>query len=94
MITKYTDYCIICGRPNVNEHHLVFGKGYRRLADEDELTIPICMSCHDELHAGLVTKELSRICGQLAFEKKKVAEGITEDEARECFRKRYGISYL
>lgn len=94
MITKYEDNCIVCGRPTENTHHLCFGRALRKLADNNNLTIPLCMECHEELHKMKVSKALSRICGQLAFEKKKVAEGMTEDEARECFRSRYGISYL
>ena len=95
MITRYELNCIICGKPtDISPHHLVFGRALRQLADADDLIIPICFECHEELHKMKVSKALSRICGQLAFEKTKVAEGMTEDEARECFRKRYGISYL
>jgi len=37
---------------------------------------------------------LSKMMGQLAWEKHAVAGGKTEKEAREAFRSRYGISYL
>lgn len=26
MITKYTEYCVLCGYPNVEEHHLICGQ--------------------------------------------------------------------
>lgn len=37
---------------------------------------------------------MSKMMGQLAWEKRAVAGGKTEKEAREAFRSRYGISYL
>lgn len=95
ILTKYTENCIICGMPTETEHHLVFGRGMRNLADEDGLTLPMCPFCHDELHKkSSVAAELSRICGQLAFEKSLCEKGVRAEVARERFRKRYGKSYL
>lgn len=97
MITKYTELCIICNRRASEVHHLCFGKGVRELADADSLTAPFCEMCHDALHRGketMLTQKMSRIIGQLEFEKNKVAEGRDPDEAREMFRKRYGVSFL
>lgn len=96
MITNYESMCAICNRPAQNIHHLVFGRSLRHLADEDGLTIPLCNYCHAELHTtSTVASELSRICGQLAFERNLIEkEGVTGDEARERFRKRYSKSYL
>lgn len=37
---------------------------------------------------------MSKMMGQLAREKRAVAGGKTEKEAREALRSRYGISYL
>jgi len=95
ILTNYTENCIICGTPTETTHHLIFGRGLRNLADEDKLVLPMCPFCHDELHKqSSVAAELSRICGQLAFEKKMCEKGVTADNAREYFRKRYGKSYL
>ena len=46
------------------------------------------------VHDNTTAEKLSKIAGQLAWEKHCVASGHTEDEARELFRKRYGRSYL
>ena len=95
ILTNYTENCIICGVPTTNEHHCIFGRGMRNLADEDGLTLPMCPICHDELHKkSSVAAELSRICGQLAFEKWLCEKGLKAEDAREYFRKRYGKSYL
>ena len=97
MITKYENNCIICGKPVVETHHLLSGPD-RKKADQDGLVIPICSKCHtvdtQALHNSYVAAALSKICGQLAFEEQQCAKGMSIDEAREAFRKRYGESYL
>lgn len=100
MITEYTDICAICGRPAEAKHHLVFGAGLRRLAEEDNLTIPLCNECHNmgtrisRVHDNPMAEALSKICGQLEFEKKQILKGRSEKEARKDFKTRYGRSYL
>ncbi len=101
IITKYNDYCMFCGRPTLTQHHFLFGRGMRPLAEEDGIKGPVCDECHnmaqkvsDRIHDNTLAEKLSKMLGQLAWEKRKVAEGMTEDEAREAFRKRYKRSYL
>ena len=94
MITHYTDYCIICGTPRTDEHHLCFGTANRRLADVDGLTIPLCRKHHEMMHNDKEMQVMSHIVGQLAYEKRKCSEGFGEEAARESFRMRYGKSYL
>ena len=100
ILTSYTQYCAFCGKPTENEHHLLFGKGIRPLAEEDGIKLPICVRCHtagnvkERIHDNVMAEKLSKICGQLAWEKRKVSEGISEEKARELFRYRYGRSYL
>lgn len=100
IVTKYNGYCVFCGRPSDEEHHLLFGRGIRELADEDGIKVPICGYCHTQspvaqrVHDNTIAEKLSKIAGQLAWEKHCVASGSTEDEARELFRARYGRSYL
>lgn len=99
MITKYDSICAICGKPKEHTHHLLYGNGTRPLADADKITIPLCEKCHSELHTqNGMAAEMSRIIGQLEWEKNYIlttckANGM-EEIAREQFRKRYGRSYL
>lgn len=99
MITKYTEFCLFCGKPTDEEHHLLFGSD-RKKADEDDLKVPICGGCHTRnelsrrIHDNSMAEALSKLCGQLAYEKKLVAQGFTEEEARTAFRMRYGRSFL
>ena len=100
IITKYRKNCMFCGKPVASQHHFLFGRGIRNLAEEDGIKGPVCDECHTtgrvtgRIHDNVMAEKMSKIIGQLAWEKRKVAEGMTEDEAREAFRKRYGGSWL
>ena len=100
IITKYNEYCMLCGKPTITQHHFLYGRGIRPLAEEDGIKGPVCDDCHnmgeipERIHGNVAAEKLSKMVGQLAWEKHVVAEGMTEDEAREAFRKRYGRSYL
>lgn len=100
IVTKYVNNCAFCGRPCNTEHHLLFGKGIRPLAEADGIKLPICPNCHtmnkvaERIHDNPIAEKLSKMAGQLAWEKHDCANGSTEAESREHFRKRYGESYL
>lgn len=40
IITDYINICFFCGKPAECEHHLLFGNGRRKLAEEDGLKVP------------------------------------------------------
>lgn len=95
IVTEYTQYCAFCGAPTTQIHHCCFGLSARELSDKDGLTIGICDKCHAEIHvSSSVAAKMSKMIGQLAFEKKCVEGGMSSKDAREYFRKRYGLSYL
>ena len=100
ILTKYTENCMFCGKPTTTEHHFLFGRGIRAIADKDGVKGPCCDYCHtmgpisSKLHDNPMAEHLSKIAGQLAWEKHAVAGGMSEDAAREAFRVRYGVSYL
>ena len=96
-VTKYMKYCLICGKPNPEIHHCIEGTASRPLCDQDGLVIPLCSEHHtgnQSVHMNHEMNVMSHIIGQLAWEKHAVAGGISEDDAREAFRRRYGKSYL
>lgn len=92
IVTEYKNICFFCGRIAEAEHHLLFGTGIRRLAEEDGIKVPICNNCHnmgagtERIHGNIMAEKLSKMLGQAIFENKL---GTRED-----FRKRYGKSYL
>lgn len=97
MITEFNNNCIICGKPKNDMHHIFKGVKHRTLCTEDELLIPLCREHHEGTMSVHNKKELNVLCeiiGQLAYEKKKCAEGYSEEAARESFRLRYSKSYL
>lgn len=91
MITEYTDTCIFCRKPKQDTHHCVFGTANRKLSDADELTIPVCREHHELLHKN---DKISKVIGQLAYERDRCAEGYTMLDARRKFIERYGKNYL
>lgn len=99
IVTEYPEYCLFCGRPVEAGHHLIGGPN-RAKADKDGLYIPCCNNCHNlgeplnRIHGNPMAEVMSKMMGQLAWEKHAVAEGKTEEQAREAFRLRYGVSYL
>lgn len=108
IVTEYEDISAFSGRPRECDHHLIYGRGLRELAEQDGLYIPLTNAEHNmnpqgerwQIHGNAPAEALSKMVGQLAWEKHYIAtkrelpfEGI-EREAREAFRERYGISYL
>ncbi len=110
IITKFMQYCMICGKPNVEIHHGLFGNKHK-LADEDKLLMPLCPAHHNSsnmsVHMNMEMKILSQQVSQLSWERKYLADKLAEDsvqghqssedwmiEAREAFRRRYGESFL
>lgn len=94
-------YCDMCGyRMASCTHHLVFGYGVRKLADEDHLTLRICDHCHNmgggtrQIHENESAERLSKMLGQALFELNHVGSEKKRREAREMFMKRYGKSFL
>ena len=99
VLTKYNGFC---GKPTQTEHHLLFGIGIRELAEEDGVKMPVCDAEHNmaggtrQIHDNSIAEKLSKIAGQLAWEKEyyRSLYGNEDDPAREAFRERYGRSYL
>lgn len=100
IVTKYNDYCLFCGKPRETQHHLVYGKDNREISEKHGLKIPCCNNCHnmgaisERIHGNPMAESMSKIIGQLAYEKHMVATGMTEADARESFRAEFGESYL
>ena len=104
IVTKHKEICFICGRQTEAEHHLIFGTAGRELSEKDGLKVPVCNNCHNmgnitmRIHGNPMAEKMSKIIGQLAWERKYILYVMGTDEldevSREKFRKRYGRSYL
>lgn len=101
---KYMGYCMICGSPKEEIHHIFGGTANRRLSDEDKLVVPLCRKHHNEsgmsVHYNREMKLMSHIIGQQAWMMKYIIDRYElpfediEEEARDEFRKRYGEAYI
>lgn len=83
-ITSYPEYCLLCGRPSTDKHHCLSGSD-RKNADDDGLYIMLCRSCHHFIHNNPEALVMSKIIGQLAYER---------EHTREEYLSRYRHSYL
>ena len=98
---RYLGNCAFCGRPLDigEEHHLLFGID-RKKADDDGLKVPICSNCHTQnevscrIHGNPMAEKLSKMLGQMAFEKEMALHGYDSEECRDIFQRRYKKSYL
>ena len=100
ILTNSKDCCFFSARPADCEHHLIFGTSNRKLSEEDGLKVPISNYCHnmgdikDKIHGNPMAEKLSKMLGQAIWERQKVSEGYSLEDARNAFRKRYGKSFL
>ena len=108
IITRFDKISTFSGLPAECEHHCIFGGALRKLADEDRLVIYLTNAEHNmsskgtiyQIHGNPAAEKLSKMLGQVAWEKHWIAEKYSlpftdiEAEAREAFRERYGQSYL
>ncbi len=102
IVTEYEDISAFTGNIAECRHHLIYGRGLRELAEKDGLWIPLTNREHNagpeliyQIHGNPSAEHLSKICGQLAWERHQILEGgYTGEEARDAFLRRYGRSYL
>lgn len=104
IVTAYTEISAFSGYPAQQWHHMIWGDiGTKRAkADEDGLILPLTADEHTtgrlagRVHGNQAAEHLSKIAGQLAWEKQYYREKLKEqgDPARDAFRSRYGKSYL
>ena len=91
--------CFLCGRICYTERHHIFGgTANRRLSEEDGLVVDLCPDCHNRPPNGVHfnkerMQELHRY-GQQFWENVQTAKGMSHEEARKAFMKRYGRNYL
>jgi hypothetical protein len=99
IITTDTEHCLICGNPNVVMHHAISGTSGRKLADEDNLTIPLCPKHHnmdskESVHLNPTIAKWCKMVAQFAYIQNEVSHGLTVEEARKKFFDRYKKFYI
>ena len=117
ILTKYDQYSVFSGSPKECEHHLIFGKFgvWRNLSENFGLKIPLLNKEHNfsskgtiyQIHGNPAAEHLSKMLGQVAYEKYYLAQKLAEheelgyqsaddwmQEAREDFRRVFGESFL
>lgn len=83
---------------NATIRNIFGGTANRRLSEEDGLVVDLCPDCHNRPPNGVHfnkerMQELHRY-GQQFWENVQTAKGMSHEEARKAFMKRYGKNYL
>lgn len=91
--------CYICGKFGPTDaHHIFGGTANRRLSEEDGMVVYLCRRCHnqppDGVHFNKQTMDWLHRRGQKAWEEMRIGEGMTHEEARKMFVRRYGKNWL
>lgn len=75
------NYCRMCGSPNnLQPHHIISGKGFRKACETKESVIFLCINCHSFIHSSKghdYWMKLKRNLQKTYFE-----QGKTEQEVR------------
>ena len=110
IITKWVNFCFVCGKPREHMHHVLFGNKHK-LADEDYLLMPLCQYHHEDSKNGVhhnkgmlaISQALAQACWQRQYLAEKLASGenlghqSVEDwlqESADAFKDRYGEYYM
>ena len=107
-VTNYNQYSAFTGIPAECQHHLIYGSGLHKLADEDGLIIGLLNREHNmspdgtinQIHGNPAAEHLSKMLGQAIWERNYLIEKCElpfDDlaaECREAFRARYKRSFL
>ena len=89
-LTEDIEHCYVCGRPEPQMHHCIYGTGNRSISNKYQYIIPLCMDHHtgrDGVHNG--NKALDMHLKQLAQKHFERYHGSRED-----FIRVFGKSYL
>lgn len=92
-----TEKCIFCGTTNgLEKHHCIHGTANRKLADKDGLVVYICHECHMKLHQDPKYRWMDNVLKEMAevYWMGNQRGFLSEDDAVEAFRCRYGKNYL
>ncbi len=84
IITKWMNYCMICGKPREHVHHALFNTGKRKLASEDLLLMPLCQYHHQDskngIHFNTGMRVLSQALAQACWQRQYLAEKLASGE--------------
>ena len=69
------DTCVMCGSPNVEMHHVIYGTANRRISDEYGYVIPLCREHHT---------------GKYGIHHDKILDLRWKQEAQRDFERRHG----
>lgn len=67
IITEDMGHCYLCGGPKECIHHIIYGAGRRKIADQNGFIVPLCNRCHNMSDTSVhfnktIDRDLKAIC--------------------------------
>lgn len=87
-VAKLYKKCYLCGGVATDRHHMLNGLAYRSKAEKYGLVVNLCRACHNEVHFGKRSRELSDMLRKEA--QRRFRRNYPELDFKEVF----GINYL
>jgi hypothetical protein len=88
IVVDSMDYCLVCGSPYVEIHHVMFGTANRKLSDKYGLVVPLCHEHHRGRTGVHFNRDLDLALKKLAQEKFNAVYG-ENTSFQEVFLKNY-----
>lgn len=86
-ILQSSKVCFVCGSPYVQEHHVFFGTGHRRLSEKYGLKVYLCQKHHTGEEGVHFDPKLDKALKQYA--QKKFEESHSRKEFMKIFKRSY-----
>lgn len=84
--------CYVCGRPATEIHHIVYGRGKRKVSDREGMTVALCNACHYKIHNWhLHDKELKAIAQEVWLDSKGGDNKENRDKWYKLFYRFYDL---
>lgn len=94
LFNKRSDGCWVCQNPNVEEHHVFFGTGRRKISDDEGCVIYLCHLHHQDPRFGIhFDKRFDLSIKQQCQRLWEAREGIDEQDHK-TFIARFYRNYL
>jgi hypothetical protein len=88
------DGCWVCGNPEVQEHHVFYGVGRRKVSDAEGCVIYLCHFHHQDPRSGIhFDKDFDRAVKCQCQMKWEAREGLDEPD-HATFIRRFGRNYI
>jgi hypothetical protein len=94
LFNQRIDGCWVCQNPYVEEHHIIYGSGRRKISDDEGCVVYLCHYHHQDPRAGIhFDQDFDNAMKQMCQRKWEEREGI-DDPEHKAFIDRFYESFI